>query len=253
MQGHGVAIFGGGSGLGAATATRFASHGAEVVIADVNADVGKPFAESIGAQFVQSDVTEHDPTAAALDLAHQAPHGLRVAVNCAGVLGNGRLLSRDGAGPLEHFRRVVDINLVGTINVVRLAAERMATNDLLDGNDDKGVCVLTSSMAAFEGQVGQVAYSASKAGVAGMTLAAARDLARFQIRVMSIAPGSFATPMFLAAVPEDAREVLLQSAVHPRRAGDPDEYARLVEHIVDNPMLNGETIRLDGGVRMPPR
>ncbi|WP_455902010.1 SDR family NAD(P)-dependent oxidoreductase [Rhodococcus gordoniae] len=253
MNGHGVAVFGGASGLGAATATRLAAVGAEVVIADVNPGVGKPFAESIGAQFVQADVTDDVSTESALDLAHQAAHGLRVAVNCAGILGNGRLLSREGARPLDHFRRVIDINLVGTINVVRLAAERMAANDLHEGSDDKGVCVLTSSMAAFEGQVGQVAYTASKAGVAGMTLTAARDLARNQVRVVSIAPGSFATPMFLATVPEDAREVLLGSAVHPRRAGDPDEYARLVEHIISNGMLNGETIRLDGGVRMPPR
>lgn len=243
-------VTGGASGLGQETARMLASAGASVVLADV-AD-GAATADEIGgdAAFVSTDVTDPGQVAAALDVAAErgGPH---IVVNCAGVATPGRVLNRDGEPlPLDTFARVVQINLIGTFNVVRLAAQRMLAVEAV--GEERGVMVNTASVAAFEGQIGQAAYAASKGGVAAMTISLARDLASKQIRVTTIAPGIFATPM-MAGLPEKAQESLAQQIPHPSRLGRPEEYAALVRHIVENPMLNGEVIRLDGAVRMAPR
>jgi NAD(P)-dependent dehydrogenase (short-subunit alcohol dehydrogenase family) len=244
-------VTGGASGLGRATAHRLARAGAIVVIVDLPSAPGSDVAEQLGgrAAFAPADVTSPTDVAAALDTAAQ--HGpLRITVNCAGIGTPGRVLSRRGPLDLDQFSRVVQINLIGTFNVVRLAAERMAATESVEG--ERGVIVNTASIAAFDGQIGQAAYSASKGGVVGMTLPIARDLAERQIRVMTIAPGLFKTPM-LEGLPQDAQNSLGAQVPHPSRLGDPTEYAALVEHIVTNPMLNGEVIRLDGAIRMTPR
>ena len=243
-------VTGGASGLGLATARRLAAQGAQVVIVDLPSSSGAQAAEQFGATFAPADVTNEVDVGAALDTA--AGLGpVRVAVNCAGIGTPGRVISGKGAVmPLEQFSRVITINLVGTFNVIRLAAERIAATEEIDG--ERGVIVNTASVAAFDGQVGQAAYAASKGGVVGMTLPIARDLADRKIRVMTIAPGLFKTPM-LAGLPEAAQASLGAQVPHPSRLGDPDEYAALVEHVVANPMLNGEVIRLDGAIRMAPR
>jgi NAD(P)-dependent dehydrogenase (short-subunit alcohol dehydrogenase family) len=245
-------VTGGASGLGLACAQQLAARGVEVVIADVADEGGAQAALSLGGrvQFVRADVRDPDQVCAAIDAASaRAP--LRILVHCAGVNLPVRPVERDGsAGSLEQFAAIVQINLVGTFNCLRLAAARMAQLDPVEGGG--GVCVLTSSIAAYEGQIGQIGYAASKAGVAGMTLVAARDLAKRQIRVCSIAPGIFDTPL-LARVPDDIRAALGAAVPHPARLGTPAEFAQLALHIVENPMLNGGTIRLDGALRMPPR
>ncbi|HEY9476474.1 MAG TPA: 3-hydroxyacyl-CoA dehydrogenase [Mycobacteriales bacterium] len=244
-------VTGGASGLGLATARRLVEQGASVVLLDLPSSPGEKAAAELGerAVFAPGDVTAEGDVVAALDTASGLGE-LRVLVNCAGVGTPGRVLGKNGPLPLTEFTRVVTINLIGTFNVVRLATERMASNEPRDG--DRGVVVCTASVAAFDGQIGQAAYSASKGGVVGMTLTLARDLASRQIRVMTIAPGIFQTPM-LAGLPADAQASLGTQVPHPSRLGQPAEYAALVAHIVDNPMLNGETIRLDGAIRMAPR
>jgi NAD(P)-dependent dehydrogenase (short-subunit alcohol dehydrogenase family) len=244
-------VTGGASGLGQAAAGRLAAAGARVVVVDLENSNGDQVVAELGdrAAFAPADVTDEAAVRAALDTADRLGP-LRVLVACAGVGTSGKVLGRDGVLPLETFERVVRINLVGTFNVLRLAAERMARTEPV--GEERGVIVCTSSVAAFDGQIGQAAYSASKAGVAGMTLPIARELASNWIRVVSIAPGLFDTPM-MAALPQEARDSLGQQVPHPRRLGRPDEFAHLVEHIVVNPMLNGETIRLDGAIRMAPR
>jgi NAD(P)-dependent dehydrogenase (short-subunit alcohol dehydrogenase family) len=244
-------VTGGASGLGLATATRLVADGASVVIADLPGSAGADVAGRLGdrARFTAADVTAEDDVGAALDAAAELGD-LRVVVNCAGIGPAAKVLGRNGVHELALFSRTVQINLVGTFNVIRLAAERMAALDLV--GEERGVIVNTASVAAFDGQIGQAAYSASKGGVVGLTLPIARELAERQIRVVTIAPGIFATPM-LAALPEAARESLGKQVPHPSRLGRPDEYASLVAHIVSNPMLNGETIRLDGAIRMAPR
>lgn len=244
-------VTGGASGLGLATATRLVTDGGSVVVVDLPGSAGADVADRLGdrARFVAADVTAEDDVRAALDAAADLGE-LRVVVNCAGVGPAAKVLGRDGVHELELFSRTVQINLVGTFNVLRLAAERIAALDLL--GEERGVIVNTASVAAFDGQIGQAAYSASKGGVVGLTLPIARELAERQIRVVTIAPGIFETPM-LAALPEAARESLGKQVPHPSRLGRPDEYAALVAHIVSNPMLNGETIRLDGAIRMAPR
>lgn len=244
-------ITGGASGLGLATARRLHAAGATVVLLDLPTSHGDRVAEEFGgrAVFAPGDVTSEADITAALDLAGQQGE-VRVLVNCAGIGTPGRVLGRGGPLPLEQFAKVVTVNLIGTFNACRLAAERMTGNEPRDG--DRGVIVCTASIAAFDGQIGQAAYSASKGGVVGMTLPLARDLASRQVRVMTIAPGLFSTPM-LAGLPEEAQQSLGQQVPHPNRLGQPEEYAALVEHIVANPMLNGETIRLDGAIRMAPR
>jgi NAD(P)-dependent dehydrogenase (short-subunit alcohol dehydrogenase family) len=221
------------------------------VLLDLPSAPGAAAADELGpsATFAPGDVTAEADVTAALDTA-VARGPLRIVVNCAGVGTAGRVIGRNGVLPLEQFTRVVQINLIGTFNVLRLAAERITALDPIDG--ERGVIVNTASAAAFDGQIGQAAYSASKGGVVGMTLPIARDLADKLIRVMTIAPGLFATPM-LAGLPQEAQDSLGAQVPHPSRLGHPDEYAALVEHIVANPMLNGEVIRLDGAIRMAPR
>ncbi|HET9649079.1 MAG TPA: SDR family NAD(P)-dependent oxidoreductase [Microlunatus sp.] len=246
-----VLVTGGASGLGAATARRWARRGARVVMVDLPGTPGADLAAELGARarFAPADVRDEAEVQAAIDDAIQLGP-LRVVVNCAGVATPGRIISKRGVLALEDFRRVVDINLVGTFNVLRLAAVAMTTNEPRDG--DRGVIVMTASVAAFDGQIGQAAYAASKGGIAALTLSAARDLADKAIRVMTVAPGVMETPM-MAGLPEQARMTLEALVPHPARLGRPEEYAMLVEHIVANPLLNGETIRLDGAIRMPPR
>jgi NAD(P)-dependent dehydrogenase (short-subunit alcohol dehydrogenase family) len=251
MTGSVALITGGGSGLGEATAHRLAGEGAVVVVADLAASNGQAVADALGGScvFAPTDVTDPGDVEAAVTRATELGE-LRMLVNCAGIATPGRVLGREGPLPLEGFARVVTVNLVGTFNTVRLAAARMEQNRELDG--DRGVIVNTASVAAFDGQIGQAAYAASKGGVAAMTLPLARDLASRHIRVMAIAPGIFATPMMAGLTPE-AQESLESQVPHPARLGRPEEYAALVDHIVANPMLNGEVIRLDGALRMAPR
>jgi NAD(P)-dependent dehydrogenase (short-subunit alcohol dehydrogenase family) len=245
-------VTGGGSGLGEATARELAGAGANVLIADVQDDKGTAVADSIGeaARFAHVDVTDEDSVRAGLDAAREAFGALHGAVNCAGVAIAQRVISRAGPHPLDQFEWVIRINLIGTFNVIRLASEASVTNEP-DAGGERGVIVNTASIAAFDGQVGQAAYSASKGGVAGLTLPIARELGRSGIRVVTIAPGIFETPM-MALLPEPARAHLLEQTVFPKRLGDPAEFAALVRHAIENPMLNGEVIRLDGAIRMPP-
>ncbi|GAA5080887.1 NAD(P)-dependent dehydrogenase (short-subunit alcohol dehydrogenase family) [Thermocatellispora tengchongensis] len=250
VNGASVLVTGGASGLGAATAERLAGLGAHVVILDLPESPGEAVAGKLGARFAPADVTDPAGVEAALDLAERAAP-LRALVHCAGRGGPVRLVDRDGnPGSLETYERIVRVNLIGTFNVLRLAAARMARNEEVEG--ERGVCVLTASVAAWEGQIGQIPYASAKAGVVGMTLVAARDLASKKIRVTTIAPGLFDTPI-LARLPEEVRESLGRSVPHPNRLGAPEEYAALAQQIIENRMLNGETIRLDGALRMAPR
>ncbi|HEV7192770.1 MAG TPA: 3-hydroxyacyl-CoA dehydrogenase [Jatrophihabitantaceae bacterium] len=244
-------VTGGASGLGLATARRLIASGAQVVLLDLPSAPGEQAVAELGpnAGFAPGDVTSEQDVGAALDAA-AARGPVRIVVNCAGIGTAGRVIGRNGVLPLEQFSRVVMVNLIGTFNVLRLGAERIAATDAIGG--ERGVIVNTASVAAFDGQIGQAAYSASKGGVVGMTLPVARDLADKLIRVMTIAPGLFHTPM-LAGLPQEAQDSLGAQVPHPSRLGDPSEYAALVEHIVTNPMLNGEVIRLDGAIRMAPR
>jgi NAD(P)-dependent dehydrogenase (short-subunit alcohol dehydrogenase family) len=244
-------VTGGASGLGLATTRKLVAAGARVVVVDLPGSDGAQAVGEFGdaAVFAAADVTDEAEVTAALDAA--AGLGtLRVVVNCAGIATPGKVLGRGGVLALDAFERVVRVNLVGTFNVLRLAAARIATAEPL--GEERGVIVCTASVAAFEGQIGQAAYAASKAGVAGMTLPIARELATSLIRVVSVAPGLFATPM-LAGLPQEAQDSLGRQVPHPSRLGRPEEFAALVEHIVTNPMLNGETVRLDGAIRMAPR
>jgi 3-hydroxyacyl-CoA dehydrogenase / 3-hydroxy-2-methylbutyryl-CoA dehydrogenase len=251
IQGSGALVAGGASGLGEATARALHARGALVTLADLNAEKGQALADELGAAFVACDVREEQQVQAAVERAAAAEGGLRISVCCAGIGWAQKVAGSKGAHPLLPFQTTVAINLIGTFNVLRLAASAMiAAEPLEDG--ERGVCVNTASVAAFEGQVGQIAYAASKGGVVGMTLPAARDLAGQGIRVNTIAPGLFDTPL-LAALPEEARQRLGAGVPFPRRLGAPAEYAELACQLIENRMLNGETIRLDGALRMPPR
>ena len=251
IEGSGALVAGGASGLGEATARRLHERGAVVTIADVNAEKGQALADELGVRFVATDVREEEQVRAAVDAAAEADGGLRISICCAGTGWAQRTTGSKGPHGLEPFQVILAINLVGTFNVLRFAATAMRENEPDDGGE-RGVCVQTASVAAYDGQIGQIAYSASKGGIVGMTLPAARDLAQYGIRVMTIAPGLFDTPL-LAGLPEEARSALGAQVPHPARLGSPDEYGALVQHIVENPMLNGEVIRLDGALRMPPR
>ncbi|AHY46088.1 Dehydrogenases with different specificities (related to short-chain alcohol dehydrogenases) [Rubrobacter radiotolerans] len=258
MQIDGSTFFvtGGGSGLGAATARLLAEAGAGgVLIADVDREAGERTAGEIGerARFVPTDVTSEESVSAALDAALETfgAGTLRGVVNCAGIGPAQKVLGKKGPHPLDLFKNTVEINLTGTFNVIRLAAQRMAENEP-DGGGERGVIVNTASVAAYEGQIGQAAYSASKGGVVALTLPVARELASSAIRVVTVAPGIFETPM-LAGLPERAQASLGEQVPFPSRLGRPEEYARLVKHIAENGMLNGEVIRLDGAIRMAPR
>ena len=246
-------VTGGASGLGLATVKQLLADGAQVVIVDLPSSNGKAVADELGskAQFVPTDVTDEEQVQAAVDAA-VARGPLSVVVNCAGIANAIRIVAKDGTPfPLNDFRKVIEVNLIGTFNVMRLSAAAMIANTPVDG-EERGVIVNTASVAAFEGQIGQAAYSASKGGVVGLTLPVARDLAQHKIRVATIAPGLFLTPMF-QMLPEEAIASLGAQVPHPSRLGRPEEYGALVAHIVANPMLNGEVIRLDGALRMPPR
>jgi 3-hydroxyacyl-CoA dehydrogenase / 3-hydroxy-2-methylbutyryl-CoA dehydrogenase len=253
LDGAAAIVVGGASGLGEATARALHGRGAAVTIADVNAEKGEALAGELGEQaaFVRCDVTDEGEVEAAVTRAAEASGGLRASVCCAGVGWAERTASKRGPHQLQPFETVIRINLIGTFNVLRFAAAAMNGNEPND-DGERGVCVNTASIAAFDGQIGQIAYSASKGGIVGLTLPAARDLASRGIRVMTIAPGTFDTPL-LAALPEEAREELGKAIPFPSRLGDPAEFAALAAHIAENSMLNGETIRLDGALRMPPR
>lgn len=245
IEGRTFLVAGGGSGLGAATARMLSEAGADVVVADLRQEDPVP-----GARFVKADVTSEDDVQTAVKEA-SGRGGLHGVVNCAGIAPPEKVVGRKGPHALDSFERVVRVNLVGSFNVVRLAAAVMQENEPAE-TGERGVIVNTASIAAFDGQVGQAAYAASKGGVAAMTLPVARELAALRIRVVAVAPGIFDTPM-VAGLPEEARESLGGQVPFPRRLGRPEEYAALVRHIVENPMLNGEVIRLDGAIRMAPR
>ena len=246
-----VLVTGGASGLGAATVRRVVAQGASALIVDLASSSKPELAAELGdrVRFAAADVRDEDQVQAAVAAATQLG-SLRVVVNCAGVATPGRVIGKRGVLPLEVFRTVIDINLIGTFNVLRLAAATMIGNEPLDG--DRGLVIMTASVAAFDGQIGQAAYAASKGGIVGLTLSAARDLADKAIRVMTIAPGVMETPM-MAGLPGDTKSTLEALVPHPPRLGRPEEYAMLVSSIIENPLLNGEVIRLDGALRMPPR
>jgi NAD(P)-dependent dehydrogenase (short-subunit alcohol dehydrogenase family) len=246
-------ISGGGSGLGAATAKLLGTHGARVVIADIKRETGEATAKEIGpnARFVETNVTDEESVKNAIETAISAFGSLNGAINCAGIGIAERTVGKDAPHSLANFKRVIEVNLIGTFNVIRLAATQMARQEPNAGGE-RGVIVNTASVAAFDGQIGQAAYSASKGGIVGMTLPIARDLARSGIRVVTIAPGIFDTPL-LGTLPEEVRKALGGQVPFPPRLGQPSEYAALVKHIIENEMLNGEVIRLDGALRMPPK
>ncbi|MAW88679.1 MAG: 3-hydroxyacyl-CoA dehydrogenase [Phyllobacteriaceae bacterium] len=252
IKGLVAAVTGGGSGLGEATARALAANGAKVACLDVNMKGAEAVAADIGGAAIRCDVSSAESGVAAMaEIREKLGDWPRILVNCAGIGTVGKTVGKEGALNLEVFQRTVNVNLVGSFNMIRLMAEKCQDMDPLDGGE-RGVIINTASVAAFDGQIGQVSYSASKGGVVGMTLPIARDLSRSGIRVMTIAPGLFKTPM-MAGLPEDAQISLGQQVPFPPRLGDPAEYAALAIHIVENQMLNGETIRLDGAIRMAPR
>jgi NAD(P)-dependent dehydrogenase (short-subunit alcohol dehydrogenase family) len=253
VEGSSTIVFGGASGLGEASARRLHEHGARVTIADLNEDKGGALADELGdeASFVRTDVTKADEVEAAVAAAADAEGGLRLNVCCAGVGWAEKLAGKRGPHQLQPFETVIQINLIGTFNALRFAAVAMLGNDP-NAEGERGVCVNTASAAAYDGQIGQLAYSASKGGIVGMTLPAARDLSSSGIRVVTIAPGLFNTPLF-GLLPQEQRDALGATVPFPNRLGEPPEFAQLVQSIVENPMLNGEVIRLDGALRMAPR
>lgn len=253
LTNKGVLVTGGASGLGAACVRLLTQSGAKALIADLNPQTGEAFAKEMGAsaRFVNTNVTDEESVQAAVNAAVEFCGGLHIVINCAGIGTAERVLGKSGPSSLASFTRVISVNLIGTFNVIRLASAVMAENTPNEGGE-RGVIVNTASVAAFDGQIGQAAYSASKGGIVGMTLPIAREFARYGIRVMTIAPGLFNTPL-LAGLPEAARISLGQQVPFPSRLGEPSEYAALARHIIENPMLNGEVIRLDGGIRMQPR
>jgi NAD(P)-dependent dehydrogenase (short-subunit alcohol dehydrogenase family) len=251
FEGSSAIVVGGASGLGEATVRALHGRGAIVTIADVNAEKGEAVASELGLEFVACDVREEAQVQAAVEKAAAIDGGLRIAVCCAGTGWAQKVAGSKGPHPLLPFETIIAINLIGTFNALRFASAAMISNEPLE-DGERGVCVNTASIAAFDGQVGQIAYSASKGGVVAMTLPAARDLAQYGIRVNTIAPGLFDTPL-LAALPEEARQKLGAGVPFPQRLGRPEEYAQLTCQIVENRMLNGETVRLDGALRMPPR
>ncbi len=246
-------VTGGASGLGGATVRALVARGAKVVILDKASVPGEALAKELGANavFIETDVTSESQMTAAVERARTEFGAVHIAIGCAGIGTAGRVVGKSGLFPLELFQLTVNVNLVGMFNMLRIAAAAM-TENAPDPGGERGVIVTTASIAAFDGQIGQVAYSASKAGVVGMTLPVARELARFGVRVMTIAPGTFDTPM-LANLPEEARQALAAGIPFPNRLGQPVEFAALAVHIVENAMLNGEVIRLDGALRMPPK
>ncbi len=250
IEGKVFIVTGGASGLGAGTVRMLTAHGAKVVIADVQAEAGEKLAKELGQQFVRCDVSS-EADGKAVVAAATAAGKLMGLINCAGIAPAAKTVGRDGAHPLDLFTRTITVNLIGSFNMIRLAAEAMAKNEPED-TMERGVCINTASVAAYDGQIGQAAYAASKGGVVGMTLPIARDLARNGIRCVTIAPGIFATPM-MYTMPKDVQDALAASVPFPSRLGTPEDYAKLVHQIITNEMLNGETIRLDGAIRMAPK
>ncbi len=250
-NGHAAIVTGAGSGLGAATARALAAAGARVALLDVSMDAAAGVADEIGGVAVACDVRDAAEAEAAVKKAADANGDARILVNCAGIAPAGRVVGREGPHDLDLFRKVIEVNLIGSFNMLRLVADRAAKLEPLD-DGERAVVVSTASVAAFDGQIGQAAYSASKGGVHSMTLPVARELARFGIRAMAIAPGIFGTPM-VAGMPQEVQDSLAASIPYPSRLGRPEEFAALVMHIVSNVMLNGETIRLDGAIRMAPK
>ena len=252
VEGQPAVVTGGASGLGAATARSLAARGARVAILDRNKAEAHKVAKEIGGLGIECDVANAQSAEAAVAAARDA-HGIsRICVNCAGIGPAARVVGKEGPLPLADFQKVIDVNLVGTFNVTRLVATDMSTTDPVNDSGERGVIVFTASVAGFEGQIGQAAYSASKGGIIGMTLPIARELARYGVRVMTIAPGIMKTPL-LASLPDSVQESLGQAVPFPQRLGAPEEYAMLVDQILENPLLNGETIRLDGAIRLTPR
>ncbi len=251
IQGKTFLVSGGGSGLGAATARLLAASGANVIVADIRRETGEATANEIGVKFIECNVTEEESVKAAVAFAVTSFGALHGAINCAGIGVAEKTVGKEGAHALASFERVIKVNLIGTFNVIRLAAAQMASQEA-QTSGERGVIINTASIAAFDGQIGQAAYAASKGGIVGMTLPIARDLSKLGIRVVTIAPGLFDTPL-LAGLPEPVKQVLGTSVPFPSRLGQPSEYAALAKHIIENEMLNGEVIRLDGALRMPPK
>lgn len=252
VQGKAAVVTGGGSGLGAATARLLASKGAKVAVLDVNEDGIKAVAGEIGGLAIKCDVTDEASVRSALEAAKAAHGAARIVVNCAGVATGERIVGREGPSDLPRFRKVIEINLIGSYSVLNLAANDMAKEEPVTEDGERGVIINTASVAAFDGQIGQGAYSASKGGIAGLTLPAARELAKFGVRVVTIAPGLLETPM-LTSMPPQVYESLVATTLFPKRLGKPEEYAALAAHICENSLINGETIRLDGSVRLAPK
>ena len=251
-SGHSAIVTGGGSGMGAATARRLAQIGGRVAVLDVDEAAAGAVGDEIGGLGLACDVSDAGAVEAAIARARAAHGAARICVNCAGIATARRIIGRSGPAPLDEFRRVIDVNLIGTFNVMRVCAADMADLEPLNETGERGVMIATASVAAYEGQIGQAAYAASKGGLVGMTLPVARDLASLGIRVMTIAPGLMETPM-LAGMSEEVRDSLAASVPFPRRLGQPAEFADLVEHVIGNAMLNGSVIRLDGAIRLEPR
>ena len=252
VKGCAAIVTGGGSGMGAETGRFLAAAGAKVALLDVNLDGAKQVAGEIGGLALECNVADAASAQAAIAKARETHGSARVCINCAGIAPAKRIVGRDGPMPLEDFTRVIDVNLVGTFNIMRLVAADMQTLDPVTESDERGVIICTASIAAFEGQIGQAAYSASKGGVVSLTLQAAREFASNGIRVVTIVPGLIATPMLLS-MPKEVQESLAQQPPFPKRFGRPDEYAKLAMHIIDNEMINGDCIRLDGAIRMQPK
>ncbi|MGH6763496.1 MAG: 3-hydroxyacyl-CoA dehydrogenase [Phyllobacterium sp.] len=251
INGQTAIVTGGGSGLGAATAQALAGKGAKVAVFDINLDAAEKTAKEIGGIAVRCNVSSAEDAEKAVTTTENLLGTPRILVNCAGIADAGRIVGRDGPHDLALFRRVIEVNLIGSFNLLRLVGDRASKLEALPGGE-RGIIISTASVAAFDGQIGQAAYASSKAGIAGLTLPAARELARFGIRVMTIAPGIFGTPMLLA-MPQEVQDSLAASIPFPSRLGKPEEYAALAVHIIENEMLNGETIRLDGAIRMAPK
>jgi NAD(P)-dependent dehydrogenase (short-subunit alcohol dehydrogenase family) len=251
LEGTGAIVTGGASGLGRAVVDLFAEAGAKVVVFDLNADAASEAAQSVGGVAVAGDVAKEEDADRAVDAAIESFGNLRILINCAGIGPASRIVGREGPMPLGDFERVIRVNLIGSFNMLRVAAARMSLQDAVEDNE-RGVIVNTASVAAFDGQIGQAAYSASKGGIVSMALPAARELARFGIRVNTIAPGIFLTPL-LQGMPEDVQQSLGASIPYPSRLGKPSEFAELARFMVENPYLNGEVVRLDGAIRMAPK
>lgn len=251
VNGHAAVVTGGGSGLGAGTARALAAAGAKVAVLDINEDNARAVADEIGGVAIGCDVCSAEAAEAAVAKAADANGEARILINCAGIANASRVVGRDGPHSLELFSRVINVNLIGSFNMLRLVADRASKLEPLEENE-RGVAISTASVAAFDGQIGQAAYAASKGGIHSMTLPAARELARFGIRVMTIAPGIFGTPM-LMGMPQEVQDSLAAAVPFPSRLGTPEDFASLVMHIIENTMLNGETIRLDGAIRLAPK